>query len=249
MVTVHFLGLVFSGKDIINMATKMADLVRRDPALAILMGAASPADFGAENSLFAPSSFGADFGYGEFGDENGGYFGADTAIVPGAGPAPRPTAEQAINVWNQEYQKRAHTAKRTSMLEPNKHSDVKVEMYLFPLAQNVVVGTATNISLSNNPDVTIRPQRCVMNSPVPGFITISEIRVANVAVTVGGGSAFDAYFVSAVGVGVRLDMPTLSPANRATVTGVSTTLVPQGYVAAATFPFSTAFIGPAQMAG
>jgi hypothetical protein len=218
-------------------------LAMRDPALAALMGIGPDgSDFGCD------PSFGFDAnGDADMGAEFGGYdFGQDAAPTAPIGP---PTQREAINLWNEHKMAKQNEDRRMRMLDPNGNSRLKVEQYLFPLAQNVVIGTATALNLTNQPDVTLRPQRVLMNSPANGFATISEIRVANVAVTVGGGTSFDAFFVSALGVGVRMDMPTLTPANRATVTGTTTTLVPTGYVLAATFPFSVSFIGPARMAG
>jgi hypothetical protein len=233
--------------------TNANGLAMRDPALAALVGAfAGTTSFGGE--VTEDSEFGADFGfgdemYGEFGDEMSGEFGfGDDAAVVAAAP-PKPTPQQALALWNNTHQAKVRGQRRAMMLDPNKGSALKVEGYLFPLSQNVTLGVATPISMTNQPDVTIRPQRACMNPPTPAFISISEMRVANVAVTVGGGTSFDGFFMNAGGVGVRLDLPTLSPSNRATVTGTSTTLVPPGFVNAATFPFSVAFIGPASMAG
>jgi hypothetical protein len=72
-----------------------------------------------------------------------------------------------------------------------------------------------------------------------------EIKVANVSVTVGGTQ--DAFDYSAIGVEQSLDMPTLSPANRATVLGNYTGFVPPGYVALAAYTFCASFKGPAQI--
>jgi hypothetical protein len=59
----------------------------------------------------------------------------------------------------------------------------------------------------------------------------------------------DANTFSGQSVGVTIDAPTLSPAQRASVLGLTTVLVPPGYVAGAAFIFSAQFIGPATMAG
>lgn len=235
------------------MRTNAQQLAMRDPAMAALMGAIEGSDFGHDPSQFG-SDFGSQFGtdsfYGEFGDEMAGEFGDDVAPpAVSAAAIPRPTPQAAIQLWNQVHSEKAHTSRRAMMLNPNKGSTIKVENYLFPLGQSVTLGVNTQLSMTNQPDVTIRPQRAVMNAPSPAFASIAEMRVANVAVTVGGGTSFDAFFMNAGGVGVRLDLPTLSPANRATVTGNTTTLVPPGFVNGAQFPFSVAFIGPASMAG
>lgn len=207
-------------------------LAQRDPALAALFGLIGGSDFGTD------PSFGYEFGGFDFGDEG-----------PAAGPARAPTANEAIALWNNTQEAKRTEASRMRMIDPNGNSRIKVEQYLFPLSQAAVIGTATVINVTNQPDVTIRPQRALMNAPVPGFATISEMRLANVAVTVGGGSSFDAFFIGANAEGVRMDLPTITPSNRATITGTTTTLVPPGYVLAAAFTFCVAFIGPAKMAG
>lgn len=207
-------------------------LISRDAALAALFGLSGNADMGHE----------AAFGY-----EFGGYdFGQDTPPAP-VGTAP--TANQALSLWHETQDAKRTEQSRMRMLDPNGNSRVKVEQYIFPISQAVVIGTATVLNMTNQPDVTIRPQRALMNSPTVGFATISEMRLANVAVTVGGGSSFDSFFVSCLAEGVRMDLPTITPSNRATITGTTTTLVPVGYVLAAAFTFSVAFIGPAKMAG
>jgi hypothetical protein len=214
-------------------------LAQRDPALAALMGAESGADFGSE------ASFGADFGdwqndYGMHGDF-GNDFGADVANIS-------PTPQAALSLFRNFQQQQAVTQARSAVLEPNRGSHVKVERYVFPMSTDLVLGTASTISLSEQPDVTIRPQRLIVNAPVPGFCTFSNIKVSNVSVNVGPGS-LDAFFYNAGGQGVSLDCPTLSPAQRATITGNYTGLIPTGYSDDATFTLSVAFMGPATMAG
>jgi len=105
----------------------------------------------------------------------------------------------------------------------------------------LVLGVAGAINATGQPDTNIRPQRCTMNAPQPGFATIAEIKVANVSVSVGGTQ--DAFDYSALGVGQSLDMPTLTPANRATVLGNYTGFVPPGYVGGAPYTFCASFKG------
>lgn len=236
-----------------------SQLAQRDPALAALMGASGDgSDFGSEfGKLYSggpgSTSFGTDYNFGaqsgmqrEFGYDGMGFeFGDD---APVSGGIPKPTPQDALKLWDQYHTAQNYTKGRVRMLNPNEGSTVKIEQYLFPMSQTIVIGVATVINMTNQPDVTIRPKRLMMNAPVPGFVNITTVQVANVNVTVGAGQAWDAFFVSALGVGVALDMPTLTPSNRATITGLSTVLVPAPLVAG-NYTFSAAFIGPAQMAG
>jgi len=230
---------------------KAKQLAMRDPALAAIMGVDFGSDFGQDDDeihLNSDPTFGADFG-ADFGDDMGDDYGADFGDDMGAdfGAAPaRPTASQAMAVWKKHRQQSMDTSRRQRILEPNKHSAVKVERYAFTLSQSLVLGVASAISLTGSPDVTIRPQRVSMNAPTPMFATISDIRVANVSVTIGTG-AEDAFDYNALGVGQTLDMPTISPQTRATVLGNYTGFVPVGFVGGATVTFSTTFKGPASM--
>lgn len=235
-------------------------LTRRDPALAALMGGISGSDFGIATgsrqggSFESEASFGDDYG-GEFGDDMG--FGDDVGFGAdfGAGAvvhhrAPRPTAQQALNAHAHLHAKKSHGKKRAMLLDPNSGSDTKIERYSFSLSQDIVLGTATlfNSNMSGTPDTKFRPQLITMNAPAPGFALITNIKMANVAVTVGPGSE-DAFNYSAGGWGRGMDMPTLTPSNRATVSGTSTTFVPPGYVQGATYTFGVNFKGPSLLAG
>ena len=211
------------------MRPKNRDLAMRDPALAALMGAHVGADFGGE---FGDDD---DMGY-EFGFE----FGADAPLAPA-----QPPPHAAAQLWAKHVSDASATQRRSRLLEPNKGSKVKVERYAFYLNQTLTLGTAVALSASNQPDTNIRPQRISMNAPIPGFCTISNIKVANVSVLVGGTA--DAYEFNANGVGQALDMPTLSPANRATVTGDYTGVTPPGYAPASSYLFSVGLKGPASI--
>lgn len=197
-------------------------LAMRDSALAALMGVHEGSDFGGE--------FSGDFGY---------EFGADAGAM--ATVAPQAVAQ----LWAQHAQNTQRTANRAMLLEPNKGSAVKVERYAFYLNQNFTMGTAAALSATNQPDTNIRPQRVTMNAPAPGFCSVSDIKVANVSVIVGGTA--DAFEFNANGVGQHLDMPTLSPANRATVTGAYSGYVPPGYVGGSAYIFSIGLKGPASI--
>lgn len=213
------------------MKTTARNLAMRDPAFAAAIGAIGSGDFGAD--------FGA-----EFGDDLGYEFGADAPAATAMVPAP--TREQALSAWAQIHQQKAITDRRARMLEPNKGSHVKVETYVMAMSQALTLGTTVALDMSQNPDVNFRPQRVVSNAPAPGFATISNIKLANVSAVVGGTT--DAWIFSATAVGTRLDLPTLSPANRASCTGSYSGFVPPGYVAGSAYSFSLSFVGPATMA-
>lgn len=223
------------------------DLALRDPALAAIMGAVGQpgSDFGGE---FGDDSYGT-YGY-EFGADLGaalGLQGAASGLRNMAGVrqsmqlAPPPAQVQQIVAAAAESH--AVTQGRRRMLEPNAGSQVKVERYAFAVNQTLTLGTAVAIDASGQPDTNIRPQRVTINAPSPGFLTISEIKVANVSVTVGGTQ--DGWDYNALGVGQALDMPTLSPANRARILGNYTGFVPPGFAAAASFTMCASFKGPA----
>ncbi len=228
-------------------------LALRDTAALIMFGAMAAGEdpnFGAEGAADFGSEFGDD-DYGDEGDDYGYDWGADFGAVAKrarahaaarVARAPNPNAMMAK--WQAQQMATAH---RESLLEPNKHSTVKIERYVFPISQSITLGTAVALALNNNPDVTIRPQRITMNAPAPMFATISEIKVANVSVTIGGASVVDAFDFNANGQDQALDLPTLSPQNRATVTGNYTGFVPSGFVGATAVYFVVSFKGPASI--
>jgi hypothetical protein len=220
----------------------------RDPALAALLGALPGSNFGTE------SDFGAEFGDDvgddmgdDMGDDYGAEFGDDYGAEFGAAALTKPSPQAALAAWRALRAKRGMTQHRGRLLEPNKGSAVKVERYAFTISQAITLGVATAFTtLTGQPDTTIRPQRVTMNAPTPMFAFIQEIKVANVSVTVGSGLE-DAFNYNANGVGASLDMPTLSPANRATVLGAYTGFVPPGFVGGTPVNFSVSFRGPASI--
>lgn len=213
--------------------TNRFDLVSRDPAKASFMGAL-PADFGSDR----PRQRGADFGGIDFGYEFGDDHPQSAAIMP--------SRQEALQGWHAHQQMKQKTDQRARLLEPNRGSAVRVERYGFSVSTDLTLGTASSINVNNNPNTNIRPSRVSCNVPCPGMVTLSNISVGNVNVLVGGD--FDAYDFNPNGVDQELDLPTLTPANRATVTGSYGGLIPSGYVAAATFKFITSFKGWASMA-
>lgn len=202
----------------------------RDPALAAIMGGL-PDDFGHEGG----DDFGVDFGQDTWGYE----FGEDAPV------SAMPTKSEALTAWKAHTEQKMMTARRARILEPNKGSAVKIERYGFSVNQALVLGTASVISASNNPDTNIRPQRVTTNAPSPMFATLSQLSVANVNVLVGG--IFDAFDFNANGVQQELDLPTLTPANRATIAGSYTGLVPPGFVGGTSVTFALSLKGPASV--
>lgn len=236
-------------------------LAMRDPALAALTGAISGSDFGAE--FEGDDDFGEDFS-DAFGADDEDDFGVDTEFsgAPSLASAignlsarvkPSPKAAQ-LAAWKalaSRTKAQSATKRRYSLLSPNADSKVKIERYVFALSQTITFGTASSLDdLSGQPDCTIRPQRFTTNAPQPMFATISDIKLANVSVSIGGGS-MDAYQFNANGQGQMMDLPTLSPSQRARVIGAYTGLIPTGVVTASqpTGILSATFIGPATLAG
>lgn len=226
------------------MRPNSSQLALRDPAAAILFGAINGSDFGAE-----ASAFGADFGYGDFSpigadiDDFGAEFGADDADWGAEfGVTKAPSAAALMALHKKQMMKAQASANRAKLLEPNKHSDIKVERYSFGLSQAIVIGTAVAISLSGNPSVDLRPQRICTNVPGPNFVFLSLIQVANVVVTVGNGVE-DANDYSSGAVGTMLDLPTLSTQTPARVTGNYFGFIPPAYVNGAASFFTTSFKG------
>jgi hypothetical protein len=135
------------------------------------------------------------------------------------------------------------------LLNPNEHSDVKIERYTFSLNQVITMTTGTPVAIvmSDQPDTALRPQRVITNAYIPGMFLLTEIKVANVSVT--GGDQEDAFTYSALAQGVVLDMPTLSPSNRAKVLGTYTGYIPPGFTSGFAFLFIATFQGPSSLAG
>lgn len=242
------------------MSQSARSLASRDPRLAALLGIVPRAvsrapsfgadfgvDFGVDDEAAAHEmgvDFGAEFGGVDLGTEFGfDDYGQDAAVAV-AVPPPA-THAQLMGVWKAHAAGKMKSASRERLLEPNKGSTLKVERYAFSINQTFTLGVATALSMSGQPDTNIRPQRVSMNAPSPGFGSVSEIKVANVSVTVGG--IGDAFEYNANGVGQTLDCPTLSPANRATVLGNYSGFVPPGFVGGSSYLFCTTFKGPASI--
>lgn len=248
------------------MSKNANELAMRDPALAALMGVTG-SDFGADALMSSDpvllSGVDADFGV-DFGDDqyDGGFaavdmgvdFGADISFgqdAPAAAPAMAAAAAhgatpQGRAIIAQHVQKQQHRNSRAMLLEPNKYSDLKVERYTFAINSTITaLGTAGTLGGSNSPDVNFRPQRVTSNVVSPAMVFISDGRVANVSFTVGG--SIDAWQWNANAVGQHLDVPTLTPANKATFSGNYTGLVPSPLSGTGSYQFALSFTGPASI--
>lgn len=252
------------------------DLLMREPALAMLMGALPQGEhfgFGDDYgygfglaSAYDPSMNmglpGMGYGYGY--DDYGYGFGAvpaGPAAPPGAiAPVRRAPPAAALHpshpahpvqvMKRMEMQNPSSTGARTMLLDPNRDSTVKVERYSFSFSPptNLVLGTASNIpTFTQQPSTSIKGQRVVMNAPVPGFILVSTLQVANVNVFVGGTEDANTYYAGAQGV--MLDLPRLDPQNRATAAGAYTGVLPPGYTQGNSYQFIITLQGPATLAG
>jgi hypothetical protein len=225
-------------------------LAMRDPAMAAAVGAIGGSDFG--NDGFGDetylggddmSPFCGDFGNEGFAGDFGGDFGA--AMVPA-----RPTQQQALGAWQAMRTRKVRATQRVAKLDPNMGSDLSVERYSFSLSGNFVLGTAGTFGtdFSGSPDTDFRPQIITANAPAPGFAYLSNLKMANVSVTVGPGEE-DLFGISGPSWGRSMDMPTLTPSNRANADGRTTTFVPPGYAPASTYTLALNFKGPSKLAG
>lgn len=240
-----------------NAPLNFHDMARRDPAIAVLMGAIAGADFG---GYAAPSALEPSFEYGaQFGDDYGyGYGAQDPDAEYGYGygldqfGAARKPAHARHPAARRPPPHLAHTTTeaRTLALDPNRNSTVKVERYSFSWspASNLTLGTTVSLgTFTQQPSASIKGQRLAMNAPVYGFVTVDTLQIANVNVFVGGTE--DAATYNNLAQGVFLDLPRLDPQNRATASGTYTGVLPPGYTVGAAFKFIVSLQGPAVLAG
>ena len=233
-------------------------LIRRDPAAAALMGAMPRGsdfghDFSADFGDFGQGAMGADFG--DFGDAMGDDYGADSYSADfGARRAPHaPNPAAMARAYGQMQQRNARKKSRALLLDPNMDSELKVERYSFSV--NItdpatglppVLGTSSSLSGTNTPDTHIKPSRIVLNVPSVALVLVNEIKVGNVAGTVGGiGDAFE-YNSNGVGIGVTL--PRMTPSTKASFLGAFTTFVPPGFVPGNSFPLVMTIKGASTLA-
>lgn len=225
------------------------ELAMRSPAQAALLGAFQGADFGGfggfggfgvdQNLAAADASrYMADYASAGL-PQHAGLLRADAGLLTRDDRQIQEWRHQALRAANRAAREQA----RMDMLDPNEGLAIKISRYSFSLNQSLVIGTATGINATLQPDTRIRPQRVIMNAPTQAFILVTTIKMANVSVLVGASE--DAFTYAATAVGVHLDMPTIDPSNRATVTGTYSGLVPAPFTVGFAFTFVTTFQGPA----
>jgi hypothetical protein len=259
--------------------TTAQDLLMREPAMAMLMGALPQGEhfgFGDDYgygfglaSAYDPSmnmglpgmgyGYGYDpYGYG-FGAAPAGPAASPTAIVaPARHPAVHPAAAlhpshpaHPVQVMKRmEMQNPSSTGARTMLLDPNRDSTVKVERYSFSFSP------PTNLVLgtaSNIPTFTQQPSTSIKGQRVVMNAPVAGfilVSTLQVAnVNVFVGGTEDANTYYAGAQGVMLDLPRLDPQNRATAAGAYTGVLPPGYTQGNSYQFIITLQGPATLAG
>jgi len=139
--------------------------------------------------------------------------------------------QQLVQAWHYMHGRKMHTEKRLALLNPNEHSDVKVEAYVFSLnpsqfatTPTLIWGTSNGWTAFKNPQVPFRAERLFVNVPCAGLAYLENIQAANVNAQIG--STADAWSFSPLAVGSKLSLPTLPPQNTMQVQGTWTTFVP-----------------------
>lgn len=246
-------------------------LAMRDPARAAIMGAISGESFGFGQDYGAsqvandrrpsprlaysrPSvGFGDDYGFGayDYGFGAPAHHAKHPAAHPGAHPAAHPAhPAHAAHAWATSPHNPTSTASRTMLLDPNRDSTVKVTGYSFsfsPIA-SLVLGTPSSLgTFTQQPSTSIKGRRVLTNAPVPGFVLLTALQIANVNVFVG--TTEDAFTYNAGAQNVIMDLPRLDPQNRATASGSYTGALPAGYTAGSAYQFVITLQGPSTLAG
>ena len=205
------------------------------------------------------AGFGDAYGFGDeagFGDEYG--FGAAVKRrrgirPPAAGPKHmgaglHPAAK--AHAWATSPQNPSSTASRTRLLDPNRDSLVKVTGYSFSFSPvtSLILGTASSLgTFTQQPSTSIKGRRVLTNAPIPGFVLLTALQIANVNVFVG--TTEDAFTYNAGAQNVIMDLPRLDPQNRATASGSYTGALPPGYTSGAAYQFVITLQGPSTLAG
>jgi hypothetical protein len=236
---------------------KSNDLMRRDPAAAALMGAMPGgsdfgSDFGSDGDMgneWGEDGMSAEFG--DWGDDYGAFGAHPHHGHHGHHGRPSPAAMAHAHAVLQK--RNARRTQRALLLDPNMGSELKIERYSFSV--NItdpatglppVLGTSSSLSGTNTPDTHFKPERAVMNVPSPNLVLVNEIKVGNVAGTVGG--IGDGFEYASVAVGTTLSLPRMTPSTKASFLGAFTAFVPPGYVPGSSFPLVITFKGHSTLA-
>jgi hypothetical protein len=253
------------------MATPQAsDLARRDPARAAMFGALPMnrgATFGAD---FGGFDLGADFGDEDddndmdMDDDSDAEYGADFGVAkhlrhhrghPGHGHkahGPKLSARQIAKLlffWKKMHSRRHRQNRRLELLDPNMGLSTKIERYTFAVnqAEPLTLLTMSPVILAGQPATSIRPQRLVVNSPCPAFVYYTDIKVANLAISIGAQG--DSWEFNANAQNSMLDAPTLTPALTFAFIGNYVGLAPAPYSAPDDYTLTAALQGPSTIAG
>lgn len=215
-------------------------------------------DYGFGDGEDAYDQFDAGFGAGDPNEYFSAGFGAPVPnrraparrVPPRMAPARHPAQQHpaAQAAWNAAA--RSSTESRALLLDPNRNSKVKVERYSFSWspAAPLVLGSASSIAtFTQNPSTSIKGQRLLVNVPIPGFVYLTTLQIANVNVFVGGTE--DAHSYASGAQNSILDLPRLDPQNRATAAGSYTGALPAGYANGTNFILVVTLQGPATLAG
>jgi hypothetical protein len=226
--------------------------------------------FGSERADFGnwQATFGYEQGFGyvpQFGDEHPAPpappmpppAAAMQPYIPhapahGRGHAPNPhdprSHGELMRAWHYMHGRREHTLQRTALLNPNEHSDVKIEAYVFSLnptqfseGGNLSWGTLNGWTAFRNPQVAFRAERVFVNVNLPGLVYVNVIQAANVNAQIGGTA--DGFSFSPLAQGSKISLPTLPPQNTMQVVGTWTNIVPAPYNAEAEFVLAIDFEG------
>ncbi len=242
-------------------------LALRDMPTAALLGTLAGSVASGEASFGSDRRGGADFGAEPYAYPGhwGGAFGDDmsaeaaaVAVPPqlthGGGqmqaPNPHDPRQHAalLQAWHYMHGRKQHTGRRLALLNPNEHSDVKVEAYVFSLnpsqfatTPTLMWGMANGWTAFKNPQVPFRAERVFVNVNFPGVAYLENIQAANVNAQIG--STADAFSFSPLAVGTKLSLPTLPPQNTMQVQGTWTTFIPPAFQSGTSFLMAIDFQG------
>lgn len=226
-------GAHFGGVDAPNVLSNLEDADDFDP-----------------NALTSvPDDLMASFGgFGGLDDSEDDVFGGDYEPFGADAARMQPAQVQALVASAMRKSKGARL--RKMLIDPNRESTVKIQRYSFSLnAPITAVGTAqAGLTAQGAPSTHFHPEDVATNIAQPGFVTITEGKVANVSWTVGGST--DAYVFNPISTSSRMSLPPLTPANQATVLANYTGMPIIGLTTyTGSFPFSVTFSGHATVAG
>ena len=220
-----------------------------DRPMMALLGTLAAASSTGQSSMGSETRRGTQFGYGplqpwqaQFGSDEG--FGADAAppaapMIPHGDARPNPHDPRhhgaLMAAWDYQHGRKMHTLRRTSLLNPNEHSDVKIEAYVFSLNPSqfsnlagLAWGSANGWTAFRNPQVAFRAERVFINVKIPGLVYVNTLQAANVNAQIG--AIADGFTFSPLAMGTKISLPTLPPQNTMQVTGTWSTVIDNPYV-------------------